>query len=125
MTTKVEPSIKRQAERLIGEWTRPIMKRSDDYRQREFVQADFDPSQAPIKATVGEQKAAKAAAARRAALAIPMTSNRARVEGGLGTYTIVPKSDLSRVQGVKRLGASGDDMFRRLKARQQARKQGR
>jgi transcription factor SPN1 len=29
-----ELGIKRQAEKLVGEWTRPILKRSDDYRQR-------------------------------------------------------------------------------------------
>lgn len=116
-TNKAEPGIKRQAERLVGEWTRPILKRSDDYRKREFVEADYDPSQAPLRNPLGVDKAAKAAAARKAALAIPMATNRARVEGGLSTYTVVPRSDLSRVQGVKRLGASGDEMFRRLKAR--------
>lgn len=42
-STRPEPSIKRQAERLLGEWTRPILKRSDDYRKRELVSAMYDP----------------------------------------------------------------------------------
>jgi transcription factor SPN1 len=36
--------IKRQAERLFTDWTRPILRRTDDYRKKEFVQADYDPT---------------------------------------------------------------------------------
>lgn len=39
-----ELNIKRQAERLYNDWTRPILKRTDDYRKKEFAQADYDPS---------------------------------------------------------------------------------
>ncbi|GAM83609.1 hypothetical protein ANO11243_015970 [Dothideomycetidae sp. 11243] len=127
-TTKAEPSIRRIAERLVGDWTRPILKRSDDYRKREFVEADYDPTtagRASQSSQMVPDKAARAAAARKAALAVPMAQNRARVEGGVGTYSIVPRSDLSRVQGVKRFGQSGDDFVRRLKARQAGRGQGR
>lgn len=38
-----ELTIRRQAERLYTDWTRPILKRSDDYRKKEFAQADYDP----------------------------------------------------------------------------------
>lgn len=38
-----ELMIRRQAERLYTDWTRPILKRSDDYRKKEFAQADYDP----------------------------------------------------------------------------------
>lgn len=38
-----ELNIKRQAERLYTDWTRPILKRTDDYRKKEFAQADYDP----------------------------------------------------------------------------------
>lgn len=40
---KPELSIKRQAERLFTDWTRPILRRTDDYRKKEFAQADYDP----------------------------------------------------------------------------------
>ena len=40
---KVEDSIKRQADRLMGEWTRPILKRSDDFRKRRVEARDYDP----------------------------------------------------------------------------------
>jgi len=39
---KPEIGIKRIAERLLGEWSRPILKRSDDYKQRRVVTKDFD-----------------------------------------------------------------------------------
>lgn len=40
---KPELVIKRQAERLFTDWTRPILRRTDDYRKKEFAQADWDP----------------------------------------------------------------------------------
>lgn len=38
-----EIGIKRQAERLLAEWTRPILQRSDDYSKRVYEEVDFDP----------------------------------------------------------------------------------
>ncbi|KAL1306489.1 hypothetical protein AAFC00_005184 [Neodothiora populina] len=130
---KAEQSIKRQAERLVGEWTRPILKRTDDYRKREFQEADYDPvafaqsqsqsQRAGAQGLSAADKAARAAAARKKALEIPMAGNRARVMGGLGTYTIVPRSNTETIlagQGPpgsasRRLGArAGDEMFKKL-----------
>jgi transcription factor SPN1 len=37
-----EVSIKRMAERLLGEWSRPILKRTDDYKKRQIETRDFD-----------------------------------------------------------------------------------
>lgn len=37
-----EVSIKRMAERLMGEWSRPILKRTDDYKKRHIETRDFD-----------------------------------------------------------------------------------
>lgn len=39
---KPEPSIKRMAERLLGEWSRPILKRTDDYKKRHVETREFD-----------------------------------------------------------------------------------
>lgn len=33
-TKRAQPDIKRMAERLMGEWSRPILKRTDDYKKR-------------------------------------------------------------------------------------------
>ena len=37
-----EVGIKRIAERLVGEWSRPILKRTDDYKKRQIETRDFD-----------------------------------------------------------------------------------
>lgn len=39
---KPEIGIKRTAEKLLGEWSRPILKRSDDYKKRKVQTAEFD-----------------------------------------------------------------------------------
>jgi hypothetical protein len=37
-----EFSIKRMAERLVIEWSRPILKRTDDYKKRRIDTREFD-----------------------------------------------------------------------------------
>lgn len=44
---RTERRIKEMAEKLLAEWTRPILQRSDDYSKRVFQQADFDPTYVP------------------------------------------------------------------------------
>lgn len=39
-----EKHIKLQAERLFTDWTRPILRRTDDFRKKEFAEKAFDPS---------------------------------------------------------------------------------
>lgn len=39
---RVEPALARLAERLIAEWTRPIIGASDNYRDKRIMQLDFD-----------------------------------------------------------------------------------
>ncbi len=116
---KPEPSIKRSAERLLGEWTRPILKRSDDYRKRHLETADYDPLSRTARAANPASATQSQAEARARALEKPQVSNRARVEVDRKTYTIVPRS--GQVTGgmfARPLGASGEDAFRRMKARQ-------
>ncbi|RMD40256.1 hypothetical protein DV735_g4872, partial [Chaetothyriales sp. CBS 134920] len=38
-----EPAIKRQATKLMEEWSRPLLQRSDDFTKKQFQQAIFDP----------------------------------------------------------------------------------
>ncbi|KAK4691423.1 transcription factor SPN1, partial [Lecanoromycetidae sp. Uapishka_2] len=119
-TKKAEIGIKRSAERLLGEWSRPILKRSDDYRKRALPSAEYDPLSRP-KASQGMSAADAAAVARERALAPQKLANRARVEVDRKTYSIVPRS--GQVAGgmfARPLGASGEDAFRRMKARQAA-----
>lgn len=120
---KPELTIKRQAQRLLIEWTRPLLKRSDDYRKRQLQTVDYDPrnyTQAQrAKKPISREEQQRLA--REKELALPSKSNRARLDDEVRTYTIAPRS-----QGVvagtwaRPLGASGEDAFRRMKARQAA-----
>jgi transcription factor SPN1 len=121
---KPEQGIKRQAERLLAEWTRPILKRSDDYRKRVLETKEYDPSALPHRPSGRDPPRALETPDQRRAreLAPPVKTNRARLDtSGVKSYTIVPKNN-TNVGGayVKPAGASGDDAFRRLKARQLA-----
>lgn len=42
-TKRAQPEIKRMAERLMGEWSRPIIKRTDDYKKRQIEARVVDP----------------------------------------------------------------------------------
>ncbi len=121
---KPETSIRRQAERLLGDWTRPILKRSDDYRKRVLETAEYDRSARLLNPNGTSSKplsqAEVAAQAREQALAPPVKNpNRARMQSGATSYSIVPL--VTRLEGgvfARPLGASGEDAFRRMKARQ-------
>ncbi|OJD29024.1 transcription factor iws1 [Diplodia corticola] len=93
---RVESTMKRQAEKLIGEWTRPILKRTDDYRKKEVAEAHYDPMRLPDRTAASKAAASQQAAAERRAkaLAPPSFMNRARQEGQLRTYTVAPKSNV-------------------------------
>lgn len=41
-SSKPEIAIKRQAEKLLGEWTRPILKRTDDYKMRKVEEREIE-----------------------------------------------------------------------------------
>lgn len=45
---KPEIGIKRIAERLIADWSRPILKRHDDYKKRKVAVADYDHQYVPF-----------------------------------------------------------------------------
>ncbi|KAG9254039.1 transcription factor IWS1 [Emericellopsis atlantica] len=109
---KPEASIKRMAERLLGEWSRPILKRTDDYKKRHIETRDFD------------YQAAKMAQRAKANSQFSLTQrpaqkedgNRARAGGLPSSYTIAPRSTFEGTGGTdhRPLGAGGMDAFRRM-----------
>ncbi|KAL2813656.1 hypothetical protein BJX63DRAFT_209628 [Aspergillus granulosus] len=117
-----EPGIKRMAERLLAEWTRPILQRSDDYSKRVYQEAAFDPT----KITARTQSIhASAAETRARELLPPRLANRARAEISHTSYTVVPRPTMVQESKFARpLGASGEDRFRRMRARQIAASKG-
>ncbi|KAJ5166873.1 uncharacterized protein N7482_005654 [Penicillium canariense] len=120
---RTERRIKEMAEKLLAEWTRPILQRSDDYSKRVFQQADFDPT----KITKRTQTAAEvvAAEARAREMLPPRLANRARVDRTNVTYTVVPRQTAVQESKFARpLGASGEDRFRKMQARNNAAQKG-
>lgn len=119
---RAEPGIKRMAERLLAEWTRPILQRSDDYSKRVYQEAAFDPRKLTSRAPSAQ---ATAAEARARELLPPRLANRARADITHTSYTVVPRPTVVQESKFARpLGASGEDRFRKMRARQIAASKG-
>ncbi|KAJ3569315.1 hypothetical protein NPX13_g6123 [Xylaria arbuscula] len=120
-----EIGIKRMAERLLGEWSRPILNRTHDYKKR-FVETrdyDYDAAkrrQAQDRSRALPQRPAASSqrdAERERALAPANQSNRARLSGLPQAYTIAPRSTYnpsSQGPEFKPIGASGFDAFKKI-----------
>jgi len=113
--SRPERHIKREAEKLVREWSRPILGRSDDYRSKEI----------PI---VGDgSRTGYASRARRPSdgpstnpLALPQKdTGRARAMiAASQSYDVAPKSRLSSsTQFARPISAQGDDFIRKMKAK--------
>ncbi|CAL5871095.1 uncharacterized protein PFLUO_LOCUS5341 [Penicillium psychrofluorescens] len=116
---RTERRIKDMAEKLLAEWTRPILQRSDDYSKRVYQQADFDPTKLTKRTTTPAEVVAAEARARE--MLPPRLANRARVDRTQVSYTVVPRqTGVQESRFARPLGASGEDRFRKMQARQNA-----
>ncbi|KAI1452319.1 hypothetical protein F4805DRAFT_447776 [Annulohypoxylon moriforme] len=123
---KPEVGIKRMAERLLGEWSRPILNRSDNYKKRHIETRDLDYQAMKMsqlnasssQLTLNQRHTAQSLAdEERARMLAPAREvSRARVTGLPSTYTIAPRStfDPTRAQDYKPIGASGMEAFRKM-----------
>lgn len=82
-----EPVIKRQATKLMEEWSRPILQRSDDYTKKTWARASYDPN----KRRDDSVQPAVVPKARNNLAPGQKQSNRARLLPGATSYTIVPE----------------------------------
>jgi len=132
---KPEIGIKRIAERLLGEWSRPILKRSDDYKKRKVATKEFDhqaaqlalrpsgtqSSQMPSSSSQRTQLSARDIERQRL-LAPKIISNRARMETSNTSYTVAPRSNFDPSRGMdpnaRPIGAGGMEAFRKMTAKQ-------
>lgn len=138
-STRPEPAVKRMAEKLVGEWSRPILKRTDDFRKRFIQTREFDYTAAKNAQELAaysnsqssqalpllpSQRGAGGAAAVSSfereiqkKLAPENESSRARPPGLPQTYTIAPQSTFdgaSRTQDYRPIGAGGMEAFRKM-----------
>ncbi|KFH40290.1 Transcription factor-like protein [Hapsidospora chrysogenum ATCC 11550] len=125
---KPEPTIKRMAERLLGEWSRPILKRTDDYKKRQIETRDFDylgakmaqRQKAGSQFSLTQRPALSSQEAERERFLAPAGGdNRARMTSLPASYTIAPRStfDGSRGMDHRPLGAGGMEAFRKMTQR--------
>lgn len=106
--------IKRIADKLVADWTRPIMGRSDNYREKVISTRSFDPSTQEIALAVAAKRAqtlkdgtlAEKQAERRRRAHIPSAQPV--------NYRVAPKSEIIPQQ---RGGSTNDLTFKRLKGK--------
>lgn len=79
-------SIKRLTQKLINDWTRPIIGRSDNYRDKQIQQVDYDAQDMRIPKKRGPKTAYEESAERRNRAAIPSASGV--------SYTVAPRSNI-------------------------------
>ncbi|PSS14865.1 hypothetical protein M430DRAFT_123360 [Amorphotheca resinae ATCC 22711] len=130
---KPEIGIKRIAERLLGEWSRPILKRSDDYKKRKVITKEYDHQAAQLALRPSGTQSSQVPSSQRSGLsqrdiererllAQPIRSNRARMESSNASYTIAPKSTFDASKGIdpaaRPIGAGGIEAFRKMTAKQ-------
>lgn len=114
-----QPAIKRMAQKLIGDWTRPIIGRSDNYRDKRVATVDFNPdalSTATATAGLGRRgeplSSYEESAARRGRAAMPSSAGV--------SYRVAPSSTMSYSSEAAQAGvpgASKDSQLRRMKAK--------
>ncbi|KAM0276515.1 hypothetical protein ACHAQH_006664 [Verticillium albo-atrum] len=119
-----EVTIKRMADRLLGEWSRPLLKRTDDYRKRQIETRDYDYDahkaslrNASSQYTLAQRPSISARDAERERfLANGIKSNRARPGGLPASYSIAPVStfDPTTAPDHRPIGASGAEAFRKM-----------
>lgn len=86
---RVDDRIKRQATKLMEEWSRPILQRSDDFSKKTWQTVEYDPTRRPQAAANKAPQAIRKQGAKMA----PGTqvTNRAQRIHGVTSYTIVPQ----------------------------------
>lgn len=118
-----QPAIKHQAERLMQGWMSVVLNRKRSSKLQQLEKRQFDPITASQRAAANASQFDRATMAeerRRKALQLPGPENRARVEGGLNTYKIAPVNNMSnQALNPRRMGAGGEETFKRLAAKSQ------
>ncbi|KAL2758315.1 hypothetical protein ACRALDRAFT_2040534 [Sodiomyces alcalophilus JCM 7366] len=118
-----ELGIKRMAERLLGQWSRPLLNRTDDYRKRRIETREFDyeahqASQRQGSAyTLTERPSLSIREAERERILANNANNkRARPAGLPMSYTVAPVSTFnpSNAPDHRPIGAAGAEAFRKM-----------
>ncbi|SPO07304.1 related to Transcription factor IWS1 [Cephalotrichum gorgonifer] len=122
---KPQQNIKRIAEKLVGDWSRPILKRTDDYKKRFLETRTYDYQAAKMaqrssqfSSSQPQQSQSRLEAERERALAPTTVSTRARLPEMPQSYTVAPQSTFSRQSTMgtehRPIGSTGIEAFRKM-----------
>ncbi|EGW30830.1 uncharacterized protein SPAPADRAFT_62697 [Spathaspora passalidarum NRRL Y-27907] len=110
---RTEPSLKKIVDRLIGDWTRPILNKSDSYKDRTIQFHEYNKSKFSNQLASSRSSKPKEArtlyeenAERRKRAAIPSARTAA--------YKVAPRVDASLLRRQQARNAHNDERFRRI-----------
>lgn len=111
--------IKRLADKLIGNWTRPIMGRSDNYRDKFIATAEYDRDD-QLSSNAAVSSAQVKLAQRKGGATVQeeaaMRRNRAHIPTGrAANYEIAPRSVVQGTGNISRNGMGNDERFKSLR----------
>lgn len=126
---RVEPGLKRIADKLVGDWTRPILNLSDNYHDKYIQQEEFDINQLIEARRKRKAGGAAAAAAKDKTLYEETAARRKRAaapQARATAYKIAPKVNIDSKVGMglgEGIGSSlnRDDQYKRIQSKLQNR----
>lgn len=118
-------NIKRTVDKLVGDWTRPIMGRSDNYRDKVIATRSYNLREDEAYKRRGGVPGATPANAKPADLAeaSALRRNRAHIpSAGNVSYNVAPKSFVQNSQLSSQQRASNDENYKRMKMKLMSKK---
>lgn len=136
---KPEVGIKRIAERLMGDWSRPILKRSDDYKLRRVDTRDYNHEASKLAVRLSGTQASQSSQTQRPGMSrrdlererflAPPPRKNAMPTISNASYTIAPRSTFDPNQGIdplhRPIGAGAESEIKKLIERRKKNNQGR
>lgn len=113
----VDNSLKRIAEKLIGDWTRPIMGRSDNYRAKKVPTLQFDHERFKTKTKVQSQSQSGVKKPSKRSLYQESADRRKRAaapEARTRAYTVAPRVDMASLQAQVAMRGGRDERFKEI-----------
>lgn len=111
---KVDPSLKRIAEKLIGDWTRPIMGRSDNYRSKKVPTFQFDHERFKTKTKLQTDRVMKPTKKSLYQEAADRRKRTAAPEARTSVYTMAPKVDSNLLQSQVATMSQKSETFKKI-----------
>lgn len=113
-SAKVDSGLKRIAEKLIGDWTRPIMGRSDNYRAKKVASSAFDHERFNTRTKLATDRVTKPVKKSLYQEAADRRKRTAAPEARTSVYTKAPKVDPSKLQSQVAAMSQKSETFKKI-----------